>query len=139
MPPSTDCTISLEYRPVPVGTSPYNHAFILITGPVGTDTIEGEPQHPAAGAFLGYWGSLQGQITPGQNGYNNSDNPQQHKVTQQGNTFDDPDCVLTSELLGLAPTVSFNQASGAPSSGWQYAPVPGCFGALGCTANSNAG
>jgi len=29
--PSTDCTIALKYRPVPVGISPANHAFVQIT------------------------------------------------------------------------------------------------------------
>ncbi len=91
-PPRLDCDISLEYHSVTglPGQHSGNHSFLLITGSLGTFIIEGEPTNGAAsGLLLGYWGTLQGVITPGVNGYNNMDNPNTAKIYKQGPTQDD--------------------------------------------------
>ncbi len=63
------------------------------------------------------------------------DNPSSPFVREQGKPKDDPDCNISEELLNLSGSTSFNQASGAPPGGWNYAPVPGF---LPNTANSNS-
>jgi len=63
------------------------------------------------------------------------DNPSSPFVHEQGKPFDDPNCVLSEELINLGTTSTFNQSSGASPGGWNYAPLPGY---LPNTANSNS-
>jgi RHS repeat-associated protein len=134
--PEFDCQISLFYRPVP-GT-PANHAFIEIAGSLGTWIIEGEPQYQVIGILTGDYGSLITYETKGPNGYNGTDNPKTHNVTEQGKPYNDPNCLLSDVLLGLGTNSEFNEASGAPPGGWPYFPTPYCIIGRLCTANSNS-
>jgi hypothetical protein len=140
-PPQTDCTISLDYHSV--AHTPGNHSYLIVTGSLGTWDTEGEPTGNAVlGLLAGYWGTLQGVITQGVNGYNGWDNPSTTTVNKQGVSLDDIGCMDTAALLAGGKTAAFNQASRAPSGGWNYSPVPVCFNqSLGlCTydANSNS-
>ena len=132
-----DCKIALYYRPVE--GSKFNHAFIVITGTLGTWTVEGEPSLPfggTGGVLTGNFGVLLGYVTPGSNGFAGGDDPKKTKVSEQGSPLDDPGCSKSIQLLGFGKTEAFNAVSGAPKGGWRYQPFPECWGGV-CNANSN--